>query len=441
MNIVVIGAGEVGAYITRLLTDPKHQTQSMNVSVIDPDSARIKQLDGVLDATMVKGSGSHPEVLEMAGIDEADLLVAVSSNDEVNLLANLYARNRGVEKSIIRIEADEIKASSKEEPWFLGGEQPDLIFDPDEDTAREISELLDSWGADEIATLGGGQVVVIGVTITAEADFCGKSLSQIGAEYEPDWSFLVAALRREGEAKIPRSEETLQAGDHIWLVIKRSEKSKVLETLGFKRKKNKRILLLGGGRTGEFLARRLIKMKFREVTLVESDSARAEELAEKLDGVDIRKGDITDAQFISEIDAGKYDAAVALTGKDEANVLSCMYAKSLGTDRTIAILHKLKLMDVLDFDVKDVATFLGVDQDFEVVELKVGAQSRAVEKKVSELKLPRDVLIGAFIRDDEPSIVRGSTQLQANDTVLLIAPPEQVDAIRKDYFISESSED
>ena len=152
MNIVVIGAGEVGAYITRLLTDPKHQTQNMNVSVIDPDSARIKQLDGVLDATMVKGS--HPEVLEMAGIDEADLLVAVSSNDEVNLLANLYARNRGVEKSIIRIEADEIKASSKVEPWFLGGEQPDLIFDPDEDTAREISELLDSWGADEIATLG-----------------------------------------------------------------------------------------------------------------------------------------------------------------------------------------------------------------------------------------------------------------------------------------------
>ena len=463
MNIVVIGAGEVGAYITRLLTDPKHQTQNMNVSVIDPDDGRIKELDGVLDATMVKGSGSHPEVLEMSGIDEADLLVAVSSNDEVNLLANLYARNRGVEKSIIRIEANEIKASAKSEPWFLGGERPDLIFDPDEDTAREISELLDSWGADEIATLGDGQVVVIGVTVTAEADFCGKTLSQIGAEYEPDWSFLVAALRREGEAKIPRSEETLQMGDHIWLVIKRSEKSKVLETLGFKRKKNKRILLLGGGRTGEFLARRLVNMKFREVTLVESDPIRAEELAEKLDGVDIRKGDITDAQFISEIDAGKYDAAVALTGKDEANVLSCMYAKSLGTDRTIAILHKLKLMDVLDFadvdstlspvtaganrvlryvhDVKDVATFLGVDQDFEVVELKVGAKSRAVEKKVRQLKLPRDVLIGAFIRNDEPSIVRGSTQLHADDTVLLIAPPEQVDIIRKDYFISEPSKD
>ena len=100
--------------------------------------------------------------------------------------------------------------------------------------------------------MGGGQVVVIGVTITAEADFCGKSLSQIGAEYEPDWSFLVAALRREGEANIPRSEETLQAGDHIWLVIKGSEKSKVLETLGFKRKKINVSSFWVGGAQGNF---------------------------------------------------------------------------------------------------------------------------------------------------------------------------------------------
>ena len=106
--------------------------------------------------------------------------------------------------------------------------------------------------------MGDGQVAVIGVTINDEADFCGRTLSEIGAEYEPDWSFLVAALRRDGEAKIPRSEETLQDGDHIWLVIKKSEKSKVLETLGFKRKKNKRILLLGGGRTGEFLAKKVV---------------------------------------------------------------------------------------------------------------------------------------------------------------------------------------
>ena len=151
---------------------------------------------------------------------------------------------------------------------------------------------------------------------------------------------MVAALRRDGETKIPRSEETLQDGDHIWLVVKRSEKSSVLETLGFKSKKQKRILLLGGGRTAEFLAKKLVEKKFREVTLIEQDAKRAKELAARLDGVDVVRGDITDAKYLSsEIDAGKYDAAIALTGKDEANVLACMYAKSLGTDRTIAILH------------------------------------------------------------------------------------------------------
>ncbi len=470
MNIVVVGAGEVGYYITKLLTDPKHQTQDIQVAIVDSSPTRIAKLDGELDATMVEGSGSHPNTLQMAGIQDADLLVAVSSSDEVNLIAGMYARNQGVEKTIVRIEATEIKAASEiaiesdSSEWFLGGNPPSLIFDPDLDTANEIYDLLDSWGADEIATLCKDKVVIIGVTLNAEADFCGKTLSEIGNLYEPDWSFLVAALRRNGETIIPRSDETLADGDHLWFVIKETEKSNVLETLGFKRKRQKRILLLGGGRTAEFLARKLVAKNFREVTLIELNKERAEELASCLDGVDVVRGDITDAQFLStEIDAGKYDAAVALTGKDEANVLSCMYAKSLGTDRTIAILHRLRLLDVLgsaDVDsalspvtasanrvlkfvheVEDVATFLGTDQNFEAVELRVEEGSKLTKSKIRDLKLSRDVLVGAFVRDDEASIVRGSSQLQANDTVLLIAPPEQVDSIRKEYFISEISED
>ena len=459
MRIVVVGAGEVGSYITRLLTDPKHQTQNMEVAIVDADTERISKLEGELDATMVEGSGSHPESLQLAGIDKADLLVAVSSSDEVNLIAGLYAKNQGVKKTIVRIEADQIKSEKGNEEWFLGGEEPDLIFDPDEDTANEIASLLDSWGADEIATLGEGQVVIIGVTLTSKAEFCGKTLSQIGKLYEPDWSFLVAALRRNGEAKIPRSEETLEAGDHLWLVIKRSEKSDVLETLGFKRKKNKRILLLGGGRTAEFLATRLVKMRFREVTLIEQDPKRAKKLAARLDGVDVVRGDITDAQYLSaEIDAGKYDAAIALTGKDEANVLACMYAKSLGTDRTIAILHRLKLLEVLGsagvdsalspvtasanrvlrfvHEVEDVATFLGADQNFEVIEIRVEEGSKAAKSKIKDMKFSHEALVGAIIRDGEPSIARGDSELKSNDLVLLIAPPEQVDNLRKEYFLA-----
>ena len=126
---------------------------------------------------------------------------------------------------------------------------PNLVFDPDEDTAKEIAELLGAWGAEELALLCDGEVAIMGVTLSEDADFCGQTLSAIGDQNEPEWSFLVAALQRDGETVIPRSDETLLAGDRLWLVILKSERSNVLESLGFKKKKHRRVLLLGGGRT------------------------------------------------------------------------------------------------------------------------------------------------------------------------------------------------
>ena len=461
MYVVVVGAGEVGVYITRLLTDPKHQLKNMEVAVIDLNPERLDEIQTEVNANLILGSGSHPAVLLEAEIDRADLLVAVTSNDEVNLIASLYARNQGVSKTIVRIEAPEFKAESDNEDFFLGPLGPNLVFDPDEDTAKEIAELLGAWGAEELALLCGGEVAIMGVRLSEDAEFCGQTLSDIGDKYEPEWNFLVAALRRDSETTIPRSNETLQAGDRIWLVIKKSERSNVLESLGFKKKKHRRILLLGGGRTAEFLAKELVRMRFREVTLVEQNESRAAKLATRLDGVDVVNGDISDAQFLSnEIDAGKYDAAVALTGKDEANVLACMYVKSLGVERTIAILHRLKLLRLLGsagvdsalspvtasanrvlsyvHEVDDVATFLGADQNFEVAELEVESGSDAASKTLKELGLPKEALVGAYVRDGIPRIGRGTSQLMAGDNVLLIARPEKIDSLREFFLVTEN---
>ena len=462
MYVVVVGAGEVGVYITRLLTDPKHQLKNMEVAVIDLDSKRLDQIQTEVNATLILGSGSHPSVLLEAEINRADLLVAVTSNDEVNLIASLYARNQGVSKTIVRIEAPEIKAETDNEDFFLGPLGPNLVFDPDEDTAKEIAELLGAWGAEELALLCEGEVAIMGVTLSEDADFCGQTLSAIGDQNEPEWSFLVAALQRDGETVIPRSDETLLAGDRLWLVILKSERSNVLESLGFKKKKHRRVLLLGGGRTAEFLAKELVKMRFREVTLIEQNEDRAAKLATRLDGVDVVNGDISDAHFLSnEIDAGKYDAAVALTGKDEANVLASMYAKSLGVERTIAILHRLKLLRILEsagvdsalspviasanrvlsyvHEVDDVATFLGADQNFEVAELEVEADSLAASKTLKELGFPKEALVGAYVREGEARIGRGTSQLLPGDHVLLIARPEKIDSLRE-FFHADSRE-
>ena len=458
MYIVVVGAGEVGVYITRLLTDPKYQLKNMEVAVIDLDSERLDEIQTEVNANLIHGSGSHPAVLLDADIGRADLLVAVTPNDEVNLLASLFARNQGVSKTIVRVEAPEFKSESGNEDFFLGSLGPNLVFDPDEDTANEIAELLGAWGAEELALLCDGEVAIMGVTLSEDAEFCGQTLSEIGDKYEPEWNFLVAALQRNGDTTIPRSDERLQDGDRLWLVIKRSERSNVLESLGFKKKKHRRVLLLGGGRTAEFLAQKLIEMRFREVTLVEQNERRAAKLATRLDGVDVVNGDISDAQFLSsEIDAGKYDAAVALTGKDEANVLACMYAKSLGVERTIAILHRLKLLKLLGLagvdsalspvtasanrvlsyvhEVDDVATFLGADQNFEVAELEVDEGSAAASSTLRDLGLPKEALVGAYVRDGVPLIGRGTSQLMAGDHVLLIARPERIDEFRS-YFLS-----
>jgi len=456
--VVVVGAGEVGVYITRLLTDPKYQLKNMEVTVIDLDSARLDEIQTEVNANLIHGSGSHPAALMEADIGRADLLVAVTSNDEVNLLASMYARNQGVSKTIVRIEAPEIKAESNNEDFFLGPLGPNLVFDPDEDTADEIAELLGAWGAEELALLCDGEVAIMGVTLIEDAEFCGQTLSAIGDKYEPEWNFLVAALQRDGETTIPRSDETLQDGDRLWLVIKKSERSNVLEALGFKKKKHRRVLLLGGGRTAEFLAQKLVEMRFREVTLIEQNESRAAKLATRLDGVDVVNGDISDAQFLSsEIDAGKYDAAIALTGKDEANVLACMYAKSLGVERTIAILHRLKLLKLLGsagvdsalspvtasannvlsyvHEVDDVATFLGADQNFEVAELEVEEGSEAAISTLRDLGLPKEALVGAYVRDGVPCIGRGTSQLMAGDHVLLIARPDKIDSFRN-FFLS-----
>lgn len=456
----MVGAGEVGVYITRLLTDPKHQLKNMEVAVIDVDPDRLDEIRSEVNANLIAGSGSHPAVLMEAEIARADLLVAVTSNDEVNLIASLYARNQGVSKTIVRIEAQEIKAETDNEDFFLGPLGPNLVFDPDEDTAKAIAEILGAWGAEELALLCDGEVAIMGVTLSENADFCGQTLSAIGDKYEPEWNFLVAALQREGETTIPRSEETLLAGDRLWLVIKKSERSNVLESLGFKKKKHRRVILLGGGRTAEFLAKELVKMKFREVTLVEQNQTRAAKLATRLDGVDIVNGDISDAQFLSsEVDAGKYDAAVALTGKDEANVLACMYAKSLGVERTIAILHRLKLLKLLGsagvdstlspvtasanrvlsyvHEVDDVATFLGADQNFEVAELEVESGSAAATTTLRDLGLPKEALVGAYVRDGVPRIGRGTSQLMAGDHVLLIARPEKIDSFREFFLVTD----
>ena len=444
VHVIVVGAGEVGSYVAGRLSREGH-----DVSVVDIDADRLRQVGAELDVLTVEGSGSHPSVLSDAGLNRSELVVAVSANDEVNLLASLIAKQRGVQSTIVRIESEKLRGKASAELRQTFG--ADLVIDPDHETAERILNLLDYPGASEIAVMAHGEAIVIGARLAADAPIVGRRLSEIAAEFEPDWEFLVGSISRGDETIIPRVDCSLMVDDLVRVVCKRRSRRSVARLLGLGTGTARRVLLLGGGRTAEILAGRLAGRGV-EVVIVERDAARALELAEDLHDVQVLEGDITDADLLEEARIGRFDAVAALTGEDEANILACLYAKSVGASETIAVVHKLALLSllgsagvdvalsprtatadgVLGFvrgDVAAVATFLR--SDAEVLELKVARDSPADGSLVKDLRFPKDVLIGAIVRDGKPQIARGRSRLRGRDHVIAFAMPASVQEVNR----------
>jgi len=444
VHVIVVGAGEVGSYVAERLSREGH-----DVAVVELDASRLRQLSDDLDVLTVEGSGTHPATLRRAGVEQADLLVAVTSNDEVNLISSLLAKSIGIERSIVRIEAAELRGADAEKVRVASG--ADLVIDPDAEAAAEVLELLDFPGADEVAYMAGGEVIVIGARLPDHAPLIGRTLKDIGEEFEPDWDFVVGSIGRGEETIIPRRDHRLEPGDHVRVALKKRARRMVTELLGLDRGSLNRIMLLGGGRTAEILAERLAGRGV-QVVIVERNPERARTLAENLDDVLILEGDIADADLLEEADVGRYDMVVALTGEDDANILACLYAKSVGAGETVAVVHRLALLSllgqagidvalsprtatangVLRFvrgDVAAVATFL--QGDAEVIELEIAPQSPADGALVKDLGLPKDVLIGAFVRDGKPQIARGRSRLRGRDHIVAFAMPSAVDEVHR----------
>ena len=435
----MVGAGEVGSYVAARLSWERH-----NVAVVDIDADRLRQLSSELDVLTVEGSGTHPSVLSDAGLDGCELVVSVTSKDEVNLVASLVAKRAGVPRTIVRIEAQELRSRASAELRQTFG--ADLVIDPDHETAERILNLLDYPGASEIAVMAGGEVIVIGTRLEAGAPIVGQRLSELAAQYEPDWEFMVGSITRGDNTYIPRADYRLLADDLVRVVCQRRARRRVSKLLGLGTGTARHVLLLGGGRTAQILAAGLVTRGV-EVVIVERDPARALKLAEDLAEVQVFEGDITDADLLEETDIGRFDAVAALTGEDEANILACLYAKSVGASETIAVVHKLALLSLLDSagvdvalsprtatadgvmrfvrgDVAAVATFL--QSDAEVLELEVAKDSAADGALVKDLNMSKGALIGAVVRDGKPHIARGRSRLRGRDHLVVFATPDSV---------------
>jgi trk system potassium uptake protein len=435
MHVVIVGGGEVGWYLAERL-----RAESKDVVLVEMDERVARAISESLDVQVVVGNACHPSVLVEAGIERASLVAGVTQSDEVNLITSLLAKQYGVERTVVRIQTDELYNPSGRR--LLAAVGADVVMDPDYDTAKEILELVHLSGADEVYPMVEGQLVVIGATIRAGAAVAGQPLRDVGGSLTGVRQFLFGAVTRRGETTIPHGDEVLEAGDHVRVLTTRAARRSTLELLGAATRRARRMMVLGGGAVGSRVAREMTSEGV-EVVLVERDLEIAQRLAAEMPHARILHGDVTDVDLLREASVATMDVVVATTGEDTANVLACAFAAAEGPAFTVAVIHRLALLPLvgqfgigatlsprtasanavlreLRGRIGSVTTFL--ESDVEANELEVLAGSVADGARISEMGVPLRVLLGAVVRrEGGVEIAGGGTRLGAGDRVVVFS--------------------
>ncbi|SHK37773.1 Trk system potassium transporter TrkA [Rhodothermus profundi] len=445
MRVVIIGAGEVGFDVARILSLEQH-----DVVVVDTDPTVLEQVAQRLDVLTVQGSGTSIHTLEATGIREADMLIAVTAIDEVNLIACMMADRLGVATTVARVRSDVLgRAESVLKASELG---IDLLIHPEESTAAEIVRLIRRAGATDVLNFCDGRLQLVGMRLDPQAPVLGRSLRELAAELAP-LRFRVMAISRGFRTILPHGDERLQRNDQIFVLARPGEIPVIARAMGKLEAPIQRIMILGGTKVGAYVARQLGREKNRQIKLIEPDREQAERLAERLEHVLVLHGDVTDIDLLVSEGLGEMDAFVAVTDDEESNLVTCLMAKHLGVRKTVALLSKTAYVpisqtigldaavsqklavsrEILRFlrgrHVLSVATVYGLNA--EILEIEAKPRAPVVRKPLKALKLPRGVLIGALLRDGQVEIATGDTQIQAGDRAIVFVTPEQLAEVER----------
>ncbi len=439
MKIVIVGAGAVGSYLAE-----RFSLEGQDVVVIESDSGRAAQVQGELDALVITGNGASAKTLRQAGLKEADLLIAVSSSDAVNVLACNAATKLGIPITVARVEDPELKA----EVEALG---VDFVIDPGEAAARELMVLVSTGHVAELVEFAGGGLVLVGAYVDKESEVVGISLAQLREQVE-DWNWLVVAVVRHGETFIARGSTELQAGDHVLVMAEAGATDTPYRLLGLTDRPAERVFILGGTRLARMAAAMLVERGVK-TTLIEEDPVRCRAIAEALPEVVVVCGNPADPRILRQEGVGKADEVLALTGWDSDNLLGAQVAKALGAGEVTARFTDTELVGLLAGDAVDatvsprlsaaneILRFVRRGMIFsavtipgsraEAIEFEVSSASPAIGKTLREIKLPKTLIIGGVQRNGEAFVPRGNTEIKEGDHLIAVALPEGIPAAEK----------
>ena len=439
MRIILVGDGKVGHTLASRLTQEGH-----NLTIVDRSDAVLRKAQDELDVLTVEGNGANANVLISAEVDRADIVVATTATDEINMLCSLISKRLGAKFTIARIRDPEYNEALAMLQRGLGIDQ---AVNPERATALEISRLLRYPFASNIETFARGRVEIVAFRAQATDHLVDHPLKDVNRRAKDLPRVLYAAVERDGNVYVPNGDFVIRAGDKVHVAQDVATITSYFRYLGRNTSQIRSVLLLGGGRISFYLAKMITPLGIK-VTIIEVDPQKATRLSEQLPDVDVICGDGTDQELLEQEGVSDFDAFVSLGSRDEENLMTGLYAAKRGVKKVIAKNNRVSYLELIDglgldsiVSPKDITTDTilryvrgrvnGQGTSVEKLYKLVNGQAEALEftakagapylgKRLMDLKLTEGAIIAVIVRMGKVIVPFGNDHIEADDTILVI---------------------
>ncbi len=454
MKIVILGAGQVGSTVASALVH-----EDNDITIVDQDQRRLKELQDQMDIRSVLGHASHPKVMERAGIEDADIVIALTSSDEVNMVACQIAYTLyNVPTRVARVRS---AAYTEHMEIFHREHSPvDVLISPELLLTQYIARLIEYPGALQVMDFADGKAQLVAISVVAGGLLVGQKLYTLRQHMPGHSDARVAAIYRQGQLILPKGHTVIEEHDLVFFLAAQSDITAVMKELRPMDSPIRRVILAGGGNIGKNLALRLERN--HHVKIIERDPLRAEAIAEELSKTIVLIGDCTDASLLREEAVESTDVYCVLTNDDEANILSALQAKRMGAKKVIAIINRPSYVDLMESGTIDIAVSpqqitigsllahirqgsivrvhslrRGAAEAIEAIALGDRRSSKVVGRSVEELDLPEGTSIVGIVRGEDVIIAHHDTVIEEHDHVLLFVPDKkQIHAVERLFQVS-----
>ena len=461
MNIIICGAGRVGFTIAKQLSEQGH-----SITVIDQSSEDIQKIDESLDVKAIVGKATYPSILEKANASEADMIIAVTRNDEINMVICQIAFSIfNIPKKIARIRSQDYLNPKFTTVYNKENLPIDVIISPELEIAKSIQRKLEAPGALDSVPFADNKIRLLEILINDNCNLINIKLNELTKKYPNLDANIIGVIRGE-KFLIPKKNDEIKKNDKIYVIINSSQMPETLEAFGHNEKVSKKILIVGGGNIGFNLAKNLEEsLDAVRVKIVEKNKGRSEFLANELNNTIVINGDALDEEVLIEANLEEAETVLALTNDDEDNLMVSVLVEKFAKDdnkiddkRTMALINKpnysllqnsLKIDDLIDPRMNTVSSILKhihkgtietaytiLNGEYEVIEAEIIETSELINKELKKSNLPEEIRIGAVLRDDKVLIPRSNFVFQKDDRVVFLAKKDSISVVENIFRIS-----